>query len=86
MPGAGADPDRFPPFHGNRSTSCPSDSKYPKMALRGVKTTIFPGRVILEARTIGAHVIRKRSPFFLDPHLRGVARGGGGGGHVEVSI
>ena len=66
---SGADPDRFPPFHGNRSTYCPSDSKYPEMALRGVKTKIFPGRVILEARTFSAHIIRKRSQFFLDPRL-----------------
>lgn len=28
---SGAEPDRFPPFYGNRPTFCPSDSKYPEM-------------------------------------------------------
>lgn len=28
------DPNQFPPFHGNQSTSCPSDSKYPEMVQR----------------------------------------------------
>lgn len=40
---AGADPDRFPPFHGNRQTSCPSEPKYPEiMVLRESLSKTFP--------------------------------------------
>lgn len=61
----GVDPTRFPSFHGNRSTSMPSDSKYPEES----KSKNFPEGLLLEARTFGARDIRKRSSFCLDPRL-----------------